>query len=157
MTELPPSLARAGLFAASELFLDIAHVTTSFYKLDLESVWILVVIGQETMRPWILDETLAAEHISDQLTPPEIRGTISRRMVAEKTGLPRETVRRRIALLEARGLVVFDEHDRARLPGDRIGDPEMHKALTEIIAAVGRFGERIRSLKVIADRKSGES
>ena len=74
MTALPPSLARASLFAASELFLDIAHVTTSHYKLDLESVWILVVIGQETMRPWILDEALAAEHLSDEQTPPEIRG-----------------------------------------------------------------------------------
>ncbi|KAF0176301.1 MAG: hypothetical protein IV086_18575 [Hyphomonadaceae bacterium] len=157
MNELPPSLARAGLFAASELFLDIAHVATSYYKLDLESIWILAVIGQETMRPWILDETLAAEHMSDQLVPPEIRGTISRRMVAEKTGLPRETVRRRIALLEARGLVVFDEHDRARLPGDRIVDPEMHKALRDLIVAVGRFGERMRGLGAIANRKADQT
>ena len=157
MTELPPSLARAGLFAASELFLDLAHVTTSYYRLDLESIWILAVIGQETMRPWILDETLASEHISDQQTPPEIRGTVSRRMVAEKTGLPRETVRRRIAQLEARGLVVFDDHDRARLPGDRIVDPELHIAVREIITAVGRFGDRIKSLSAIADTKAGES
>lgn len=151
MTALPPSLARASLFAASELFLDIAHVTTSHYKLDLESVWILVVIGQETMRPWILDEALAAEHLSDEQTPPEIRGTISRRMVAEKTGLPRETVRRRIALLESRGLVVFDENDRARMPGNRIGDPELHKAILEINAAVARFGDRMKALGAIAE------
>ena len=157
MTELPPSLARAGLFAASELFLDIAHVTTSYYKLDLESIWILAVIGQETMRPWILDETLAAQHMSDQQTPADIRGTISRRMVAEKTGLPRETVRRRIALLETRGLVVFDENDRARLPGDRITDPEMHKALRDMIAAVGRFGERMQALGEIAKKSAGQS
>lgn len=150
MTDMSPSQARASLFASTELFLDIAHVTTSYAKLDLESVWILVVIGQESMRRWILDEELAAKHLNDERAPAEIRGTISRRMVAEKTGLPRETVRRRIAQLEARGLVVFDENDRVRIPGTRIGDPELHKALRTIIAAVGHFGERMAALNALS-------
>jgi biotin operon repressor len=155
MTEMSPSQTRAGMFAMSELFLDIAHVTTSHYKLDLESVWILVAIGHEMMRPWILDETLAAQHMSDEQVPPEVRGTVSRRMVAEKTGLPRETVRRRIAQLKEQGLVVFDEHDRVRMPGNRIGDPELQTALREVIAAVDRFGARMKTLSAVAEKASG--
>jgi hypothetical protein len=155
MTELPLSLTRAGLFAASELFFDIAHITTSYYRLDLESVWILTVIGQEMMRPWVLDDELGPAHINDATVPMDIRGAVSRRMVAEKTGLPRETVRRRIALLEARGLVVFDENDRALLPGTRVGDPEMQKLVREIIAAVARFSERLEALKAVAAKNGG--
>jgi biotin operon repressor len=139
---VPPEV-RANAFASVELILDLFYAVTTHFKLDLESIWILAVIAQETMRPWILNPALAERHMADYKVPDAIRGAVSRRMVASKTGLPRETVRRRIAELEAAGIVVTDDRGNVRMPGDRIADPAYHKVFGEARAAVARYQQRL--------------
>ena len=114
-------------FAATELMLDLFHTTTSYFQLDLEAIWILAVVGHETMRPWILDPTTAPQHLTDQRVPDRVRGSISRVMVADRTGLPRETVRRRIAELEKKGLIALDERGYVRLHGKSVARPSVSK------------------------------
>lgn len=141
-----PRRVRASAFAGAELLLDVFRDATAHYQLDLEAIWILLAIGHETMRPWILDPKLAEMHISDLKVPDSVRGSVSRRMVADRTNLPRETVRRRIAELVERGLVISDEKGMVRLTGDRLADPKMQEMLSNLVRMVERFQERVASL-----------
>jgi DNA-binding transcriptional ArsR family regulator len=153
--EVPP-FTRPAAFAASELMLDLFYTATKYYQLDLEAVWILTVIGHETMRPWILDTTLAARHMSEARVPDSVRGSISRLMVADRTGLPRETVRRRISELSAAGLVTHDERGNVRLAGDKVVRPEYQQSVAEVYSAVERYRKRLASLVVLPDRSDAE-
>lgn len=143
-----PSFTRPGAFAATELMLDLFYLTTNYFQLDLEAVWILAVIGHETMRPWILDPSVASQHLTDQVVPDQLRGSISRSMVADRTGLPRETVRRRIAELEKRGLIALDAKGYVRLHGKSVVDPAYQKTVIDIYRTVERYQERIAAFRV---------
>lgn len=148
MADPVPPFTRPGAFAATELMLDLFYLTTDYFQLDLEAIWILAVIGHETMRPWILDPTTAPQHLTDQRVPDQIRGSISRVMVADRTGLPRETVRRRIAELEKKGLIALDERGYVRLHGKSVVDPAYQKSVVDIYRAVERYQKRIAAYGV---------
>lgn len=145
MADVPP-FTRPAAFAASELMLDLFYTATKYYQLDLEAIWILTVIGHETMRPWILDPALAAKHMTAPKVPDSVRGSISRLMVADRTGLPRETVRRRIAELSTAGLVALDEKGNVRLAGDRVTQPAYQQSVVDVFSAVERYRKRLASL-----------
>jgi len=100
------------------------------------------------MRPWILDPELAAKHLSDDRVPDSVRGSISRMMVADRTGLSRETVRRRIVELTEKGLIALDDRGFVRLPGHRVVTPEYQQTAADIYAAVIRYHRRIADLGV---------
>jgi DNA-binding transcriptional ArsR family regulator len=146
MADEIPAFTRPGAFAASELVLDLFYTATKFYQLDLEAIWILMVIGHETMRPWILDPTLAPKHMTDARVPDSVRGSISRLMVSDRTGLPRETVRRRIAELSAVGLVTADEKGNVRLTGDKVMQLAFQQSVADVYSAVERYRKRLSSL-----------
>lgn len=138
-----PAFTRPAAFAASELTLDIFHTLTTQYQLDLEAIWILLVIGHETMRPWILDPTIAAKHVTAERVPDSVRGSISRLMVADRIGLPRETVRRRISELSALGFIALDEKGYVRLTGDKVVGSAFQTGVAEIYLAVERYRKRM--------------
>lgn len=134
-----------------ELALDIFYTTTNYFQLDLEAVWILAVIGHETMRPWILDPSTASQHMADQVVPDQLRGSISRVMVADRTGLARETVRRRIAELEKKGLIALDQRGYVRLHGRSVADPAYQQTVVDIYRAVERYQKRLAAFGVKPD------
>lgn len=146
MADDVPPFTRPAAFAAAELVLDLFYIITKRYELDLEAIWILTVIGHETMRPWILDPALAKKHMTDAQVPEEVRGSISRLMVADRTGLPRETVRRRIAELCETGLIARDDKGNVRFTADRVVDPSYQEGVAEIHSAVERYRRRLVSL-----------
>lgn len=141
-----PLFTRPAAFAATELTLDIFHTLTKHFELDLEAIWILTVVGHETMRPWILDPTLAAQYMTASRVPDAVRGSISRLMVAERTGLPRETVRRRISELSAAGFITLDEKGNVRLAGDKVTGTAYQSGVAEIYSAVERYRKRVAAL-----------
>ncbi|MEQ1493525.1 MAG: hypothetical protein ABL932_23575, partial [Terricaulis sp.] len=141
-----PAFTRPAAFAATELILDIFHTLTTHYQLDLEAIWILTVVGHETMRPWILDPELAAKHMTEGRVPDDVRGSISRLMVADRTGLPRETVRRRISELSAAGFITLDEKGYVRLTGDKVSGAAYQTGVGEIYSAVERYRKRVAAL-----------
>lgn len=155
MADEVPAFTRPGAFAATELMLDLFYTATKYYQLDLEAIWILMVIGHETMRPWILDPTLAEKHLTDARVPDPIRGSISRLMVADRTGLPRETVRRRIAELSAEGLIATDEKGNVRLTGDKVVQSAYQQGVVEVYSAVERYRKRLASFA--ADLSGGSA
>jgi hypothetical protein len=143
--EIPLHL-RPITFAINELMLDLVYELQTYVGTDLESVLILLCVTDATMRPFMLNspsrEVLTAERPSD-----EIRGAISRRMIADKTGLPRETVRRKTQELADAGLVLIDGADRVRA-AQRLGDPKFQRAVEAGHRAVMRYRERLEALGV---------
>jgi len=143
-----PAEIRPLMFAGVELLLDLIYAAQSYYKdIDLESLLIVLCVSDATMRPFVLDPTLDPAIMRAAYPPDDIRGAISRRMIADKTGLPRETVRRKTQALADLGHVVIDADDRVRAPS-MLNEPEAQRAPAEVRKAVQRYLERLRGFGV---------
>ncbi len=145
--DIPPEV-RPLTFAANELLLDLIYSAQSYIKnIDLESLLIVLCVNDATMRPFVLDPTLDPAIMRAAHPPEEIRGAISRRMIADKTGLPRETVRRKTQVLAELGYLTIDADDRVRVPM-RLGEADAQNPAFEARKAVQRYLERLRAFGV---------
>ena len=143
-----PAHIRPINFAGIELILDLLHELRGFYTgLDLEALLVLLCVSDATMRPFMLDPKTPTATMCAAKPPEEIRGSISRRLIADKTGLPRETVRRRILELSESGHVTIDEEGRIRI-AQGLYDPRAIAAVEQGHAAVLRYFERLKQLGV---------
>jgi hypothetical protein len=141
-----PAHTRPVFFAANELLLELIYITRDYAKLDLESLLILLCVSDATMRPFM--QAVASEPPpANERVDESIRGSISRRLVADKTGLPRETVRRRIEDLVDTGLIFVDDQGRLR-SSPLLGDADLQRAIDAMHAAVGRYQERLGQFQV---------
>ena len=144
--EIAPHL-RPITFAANELTLDLVYLLQSYAKTDLESVVIMLCVTDATMRPFMQ----GAEQGDDALTvvrpSNDIRGAISRRMIAEKTGISRESVRRKTQDLADAGLLVIDNEDRVRA-AQRLDETEFQRVIENAHRAVMRYRRRLEALGV---------
>lgn len=106
--------ARPMLFALNAMLLDLIHMTTDYFKTDVESLLILMCVTEATMRPMMQGADTPLEILTDARPSNDERGSISRRMIADKTGLSREMVRRKTRKLAKHGLVCIDDDGRVR-------------------------------------------
>lgn len=135
------------LFALAELILDLNYLQQTFCKVDLESMHIIMCVTDASMRTFMLDPE-TREAVMTTVNPPDsIRGSISRRTIADKTGLPRETVRRKISELAELGLLQIDAAGRVRA-SQLLGDPALQRTLEGGHAAILRYLARLKSLGV---------
>ena len=86
---------RVAEFAACQMLLDSLYSATSTSGRDLESVWIIACVLHNTLRNLVTDPHISARYLHQEEVPDHIFTTMSRRAIADKTGLSRETVRRR--------------------------------------------------------------
>jgi DNA-binding IclR family transcriptional regulator len=63
-------------------------------------------------------------------------------MIADKTGIPRETVRRRVDELVAAGLLLVDSDDKLR-SATFLGDPECQRAIDSARRAIRLSQKRL--------------
>lgn len=117
--------------------------------IDLESVLIYYCVSEATMRPLVLGDT-PPEVMNMALPPEQYRGSISRLLVADRVGLPRETVRRKIAALISSGLLAEDEEGRVRTTRN-LAEPHVQKGVADAHAAVMRYQARLKQLGVTPD------
>lgn len=71
-------------------------------------------------------------------------------MLADKTGLSRETVRRKTQELADAGLVLVDDEGRVR-SAQRLDEPEVRRIIEDGHRAVVRYRQRLESLGVAWD------
>ena len=144
-----PADLRPLVFAECELVLDLLHQLQSCYPIDVESIIILLCINDATMRPFMQDADAASEYFLPERLPEDVRGGISRIMIADKTGLPRETVRRKCQNRLKHGYIEIDWDNclRAR--------PDLRNAGLQRLIETGhqavRYLIRLRSLGIAAD------
>ncbi len=121
------------------------HLLREATGLDHESIVIACAVNVAAMRPLLLGAD-APLHLVDVSEPPdEYRGSISRSGVAEITGLPRETVRRKINQLIEAGML--EEHGSGEVrPIRDLGNPQWQHIADAGFAAVQRYDRRLRSL-----------
>jgi hypothetical protein len=138
-----PATLRPVLFCGSVLMLDLLRTYSKALALDAESIWILLYVTQQSMQPFLLDPDQARAWSAAPVVADEVRGWVSRRAVAEGTGLPRETVRRKMAALCRDGLLVEDEFGRIRVRGDGWEADYLQDFADQISTAVDRYERRL--------------
>jgi len=109
-----PLHARPMLFAMNTMLLDLIYMTQAYFKVDVESLLILYCVTDATMRPMMRGAETPEEVLANARPDNEERGFISRRMIADKTGLSRELVRRKARKLAKAGLIDIDDEGRVR-------------------------------------------
>lgn len=138
-----PASVRPVLFCGSVLMLDLLRTYSKALGHDAESIWILLYVTQQSMQPFLLDPAQARAWSAAPVVSDEVRGWVSRRAVAEGTGLPRETVRRKMAVLCRDGLLVEDEFGRIRVRSDGWTMDDLKYFAGEIATAVDRYERRM--------------
>lgn len=141
MTAIPTDL-RPKVYASMELLLDMLHSARSFVPADLDSIAIYLCVGEATMRPVLADPVKVKELETIERAPEELRGSITMLQVADRLGMPRETVRRKVKQLIEKGLLYADDRGRIRSTPN-FHDPGLPVAVAEIHDAVGRYGQRL--------------
>jgi hypothetical protein len=146
MTESPPKVPRnmrAYAFSNVELMLDLVYASRVGPKLDLESMFIYLTVSEATMRPLMLDPSTPAEVLELVEPPEEYRGSITRLLVADRIGMPRETVRRKIQRMIEDGLLAEDAEGRVRTTRN-FGEGSVQDWTRLTFAAVQRYEQRLR-------------
>jgi DNA-binding transcriptional ArsR family regulator len=138
---------RMAAFATSELALDAFYLFTRTLNLDLDAFWIYACVANNTMRTIVLDPSLAERYANMLDVPPTLRPTVSRRAIADKTGLPRETVRRRVKALVERGLLECDEDGNVRVALNY--SPIVTQGLNELHRSVMGYLGRLEQANVV--------
>lgn len=105
---------------------------------DLESALIMICVSDATMQKYMPGASPDSEVMLKQTLDESVRGSISRRMIADKTGLPRETVRRKVAQLVARNFLYVDSNGAIRAT-PRLHDPELRQAVINAHEAVKTY------------------
>lgn len=140
-----PRDTRPRAYAGIELLLDMMHLLREATGLDHESIMIACAINEAAMRPLLVGPNAPLENLDLAEPPDSSRGSISRMAVAEITGIPRETVRRKIKLLLNAGMLVEAPNGEVR-PIRNLISPQWQKVADEGFAAVQRYDRRLRSL-----------
>jgi biotin operon repressor len=140
-----PRESRPRAYAGVELLLDLMHILREATQLDHESIIIACVVNHATMRPLLTGPDAPLDLIDTAAPPDEQRGSISRSSVADITGIPRETVRRKINHLIEIGILVEAAPGHVRPIAD-LANPAWQRVADEGFAAVRRFNRLLAQL-----------
>lgn len=141
-----PDRVRPRTYAACELFLDMLwSLRSRLPELDLEMLLILVVVNEAAIRPLMTGAGARRDLFNHPAPPDHLRGAISRTLIADRTGLPRETVRRKVNQLIERG-VCSERRDGEVQPTPNLDLPHLQAIGDECFDAVARYQARLRAL-----------
>ena len=131
-----------------EFFVEHLADVSKTFRGDLQQVMVLAIIGQ--VRLLALAEAAAAGHDPDRI--PRKKLSISASRLADVTGIPRETIRRKLVLLERRGWIVRSEVSGWRLAVDGDEVPA-RSALSDLDErTIERVARLFADLETIAGR-----
>lgn len=97
------------------------------------------------MRPLLVGANARLDLIDHPDPPDEARGSISRNLIADRTGLSRETVRRKVNQMIGAGLLTETQEGEVR-PKPMLGEAMFQQIADESYEAVLRYDVRLRSL-----------
>jgi hypothetical protein len=141
-----PRHTRPRVYAACELFLDMLwSVRSRAPEMDLEALLIILIVNEAAMRPMLVGPKARLDLLEDPIPPDDARGSLSRSLIADRAGLPRETVRRKVNALIDAGLFTESKEGEVR-PTPLLSDTMYQTIADECFEAVGRYDNRLRSL-----------
>jgi hypothetical protein len=127
----------------SEALLRIFNAALDLFGDDLESTLIYLCVCCACVSGALRDPALIIEPPPSGLMPPEYYRPVSRRAIAASTGLPRETVRRKIAALVARGDLIATQGGVRIRYGLLDEDPRSFRFAEVLIREFSRTGPRL--------------
>lgn len=116
---------RRKTYLATESLLRILHKAVDTYGADVESTIVYMAITCASVGGAMRNPDLCANPPPAGPMPESMYRPVSRRAIAASTGLPRETVRRKVAQFLDRGLLV-SERSGVRIRSKLLEDP-MHR------------------------------
>ena len=139
---------RVAEFAACQMLLDSLFSATSSSGRDLESVWIMACVLHNTLRNLVTDPHISARYLHLEEVPEHIYVTMSRRAIADKTGLSRETVRRRTNKLIEDGVLIETNGNvrlgyRTRTKADVANVNILHAAALSFVKTINDHNARM--------------
>lgn len=141
-----PAQIRPIAYGMAGLLQELIAFMRKAYGEDLESALIMICVSDATMQKFMPNAKPGSDLLRRELLDESIRGSISRRMIADKTGLPRETVRRKVGQLIAKNYLYIDAAGAIRAT-PRMYDLELrqavidaHEAVKRYMALVGKYG-----------------
>lgn len=144
---------RAYQYCFVEFFIEHLTDISRVFRGDLQAMIILALVGQVQMRAM---RSAAQAGIDPHGLPPE-RLSINASRVADVSGIPRETVRRKLDWLVERGWLVRNEDSSFRLLVDR-GEAPARRDLSDLDKrAVERVARLFRDLENILSSHSRNS
>lgn len=145
MTESADRIAphlRPAAFAAVELLLGLMAIAKNLASVECETILIYLVVTEATMRPLMGVESERFEVTDLARAPEESRGSATRRYVANRLGLARESVRRKIKTLIEAGLLVDDGKGGIRSLGN-LDQPAVQTCVVEAMELVELYLARL--------------
>ncbi|NEX95286.1 helix-turn-helix domain-containing protein [Caulobacter sp. 17J65-9] len=142
--DVSPELRKKAI-PACEILLRLIRTITATQRedlTDLETSVIYIAVACATVSGAMRDPAVLELLDAGQPIPDEARQPVSRRAIAESTGLPRETVRRKIAVLVEKGFLI-EEGGGVRTPPDPILHHQNLKFVRELVHELERAPARL--------------
>ena len=112
---------------------------------DLQSSAVYLAVISASVSAALRDPIVRAKYATDIPLPDHMRRSVSRRAVAESLGLPRETVRRKVAALIGSGHLVI-EGDGVRATGPVLEHGENLQFAIDVLRELERTSTAIRRI-----------
>ncbi len=110
---------------------------------DLQSSAVYLAVISASVSAALRDPLVRAKYATDIPLPDDMRRSVSRRAVAESLGLPRETVRRKVAALIGSGHLVI-EGDGVRATGPVLEHGDNLQFAIDVLREFDRVSAAIR-------------
>jgi hypothetical protein len=146
-TTNPNSYSRTLAFYSTEYLLRTLHNLGPTFDYDYERMIITLSVTMSNIQHLLNSpEQLAPFDDVSTAIPAELQRPVTRLAITRATGLPRETVRRKVALLIKAGMLVSDERGGVRLTSGALNQPLFQAAIEQNDADVRRLVRRVRPL-----------
>jgi len=126
------------------------------YDADLEACAIMLAVGSASTNAILRDPKFLRDMEHPGPVPDEYHRPISRRAIAASTGLPRETVRRKIAQLIDQGLLVEDP-DGVRTPSGVLGRGRTYEFTSTLVREITRAALELTRIDQMAEVEAREN
>jgi hypothetical protein len=119
----------------------------SVFNYDYESMMICLVIANSNIQHIVnVPEKYQPFTSLEVIIPPELQRPVPRSAVTRATGLPRETVRRKVAAMIDAGLLTTDTRGGLRLTGGILSTEGIAELLAKNEANVRRLVRQVSAL-----------
>ena len=143
---------RAYQYRFVEFFIEHLSDVSRAFRGDVQAVLVLALIGQA----WLNAARAAVEAGTAPEDMPTARTSTSASRIADVTGIPRQTVRRKLAALEARGWIVRNDDGTVRLVSAG-GETVAKRDLADIDRrALQRVARLFAELEALVEAVGGE-